>query len=419
MKRTSFGKRAPFAQRPSAAALTDRIVVTQSVFDSGDPVKFVQQVVEFVNALFDRGAYLREEIPANALRSYHTDYYLAQVCNGGHTQFVANGQWVPQVVRDVREGLALMGLEAYAQIFADLCAFIDDDRETVKRLSEMLWSEAKEPVLEALDKRFFALHRNDDFTPAHARWLRSLPELEVVADADHARRLQALYDANPQRAARQAAARREALTRGLEDPLRVAARLLCMRAGCLPVAGVGGGSLNDLAPDGRRGTGWRIQSAGGRQVMFLFDDVALLCESYLPDGRRITNDLLADQQKQLMAGDLSALDGYSGVRNKEIARIPAAEIADAVEAARTTPLLTIATLFCRELESGETVRDLFAAGVQGSGRWVWVMETDRRACLFSASGYEYVLTDMEMKPLARLSLADIQAAAAAEMKGRA
>lgn len=72
------------------------ILVRQSVFEDRDDKEIVSAVVdEYVNDLRQRGYYLKGELPANAMRSYNTDYYLAQVANGGHGQFMHNSGMPP------------------------------------------------------------------------------------------------------------------------------------------------------------------------------------------------------------------------------------------------------------------------------------------------------------------------------------
>ncbi|WP_461331769.1 DMP19 family protein [Bradyrhizobium diazoefficiens] len=49
-----------------------------------------EAVVYYVNEIQRVGVYKGRELPAVAMQAYHADYYLAQVNNGGHSQFIGN-----------------------------------------------------------------------------------------------------------------------------------------------------------------------------------------------------------------------------------------------------------------------------------------------------------------------------------------
>ncbi len=94
----------------------DAVVVSDKSFHSDDPAEIVESNISFVNALFEE--YLTaEEVSPNALRSYYVDYYLAQVNNGGFSQFVYNSRWSPQVEQLVREGLQAMKAKQHLKVF--------------------------------------------------------------------------------------------------------------------------------------------------------------------------------------------------------------------------------------------------------------------------------------------------------------
>ncbi len=300
------------------------ILVPRSAHDDAQDTALVSAVVDFVNAMLFEAAYERGEIPREAMLAYHTDYYLGQVMNGGHEGFVDNGFWEPRMVEDIAAGLDAMRAEPYRGIFSDL-----------RRLVEAEGRPADDPAMGALDDRFFAQDAYETFSPAIARWLRGLPVLEVVADADLAGRMRGLAEANAQGPARLAAREAEARRAVAQDPIHVAARLLCERAGCLPVHAVTSGDPSAVAPDGRMG-GWTVDTGDDTKMVFLFDDVAILCDTYLADGTRSTR---ARMERYLAEtaddpGNLSHLSLFSRIEQREIARIPARLVAAAVEAAK-------------------------------------------------------------------------------------
>ena len=67
------------------------VVVSAESVASADPAEIIHSNIAFVNALFAEQV-RPEEIASDALRSYHVDYYLAQVENGGFSQFVYNSR---------------------------------------------------------------------------------------------------------------------------------------------------------------------------------------------------------------------------------------------------------------------------------------------------------------------------------------
>src|SRR3954451_15838582 len=94
----------------------DVVVVSDTSFRSDDPSEIVESNIAFLNALFEE--YLTaEEVSADALRSYYVDYYLAEVNNGGFSQFVYNSRWADDVVGLVREGFKAIGAQQHLALF--------------------------------------------------------------------------------------------------------------------------------------------------------------------------------------------------------------------------------------------------------------------------------------------------------------
>ena len=222
MFRSFFGKS---RSKPTEGRVPS-IVVRQSAYASSKQTDIVSDAVDFVNYMQQQGAYLRNEIPPNSFLIYHTDYYLAQVANGGHGQFVGNSGWNPIIIKDINEGLAAMNAEPYRSIFSDLCRLIESDKERAERIAEGSGFGEIDPAIKALDERFFEHDTYETFSPMIAHWLRSLPELEVASDANYTQRVQELCDANPQREARLAVHHEQVLNANLENPLWVAGQLL-------------------------------------------------------------------------------------------------------------------------------------------------------------------------------------------------
>jgi hypothetical protein len=202
-------------------------VVSEEAFASDEPMALVQSNIDFLNALF--GEHLRaEEVPADGLRSYYADYWLAQVNNGGFSQFVYNARWNPQVVSLVREGLEAMGAREHLALFeqgARLVQAMGQARLEAYFASEYFGDNPERDALNAPDDAFFALEKQQPLLALNAAWLRAHPDLVVLsADAMQAeaqRRGRAL----PDRVQRIAAAR------AAEPRYLKLIRALCQQAG--------------------------------------------------------------------------------------------------------------------------------------------------------------------------------------------
>lgn len=391
------------------------IVVRRSVVERGDAAALVQAVVAYVNAMTEQGQYRREELAPQAMWSYHVDYYLGEVANGGHGQFVGNSRWARPVIEDVRNGLAAMAAAPYDTIFGDLCKLIEADEERAKEIARGRGFGDINPAIKSLDDRFFAAKCYETITPANSAWLKSLPNLEIVEDARFAERMRELFRANPLLALRTEQAERAKLEFALTDPMQVAARLLAVASRRLPFRFISHGN-HDKAPDGREGMAWMIALGQGQAHMFVFDDVALLCDVQLSDGQILTPQLRAQHEKQLRAGDRSSLPLYAEMKNVEVARIPASLINEAREAAAKHPVVTAAQLLVRKLSKDEKVVSISPAMKHNSGAMLWLVETAQRVAVLGFANGGATLLKPGGEPLAVLSPAELETAVFFEKK---
>ena len=153
------------------------VVVSAESVASTDPGEIIHSNISFVNALL-REQVRFEEMASDALRSYYVDYYLAQMENGGFSQFVYNSRWSPDLVRLVREGLAAIKAEQHLRLFEECCALLE--RLGEKRLEaflkgELFGTNAERDFLNAHNDRFYALTEVEDLIALNGAWLRSFP----------------------------------------------------------------------------------------------------------------------------------------------------------------------------------------------------------------------------------------------------
>jgi uncharacterized protein DUF4375 len=180
--------------------LDPSVIVSDQSVASADPYDIVYSNIELVNALF--GEHLRaDEIAPDALRSYYVDYYLAQINNGGFSQFVYNSHWSPLMNAFIREGLLAMKAVRHLALFNESAALVDRlgaDRLQTFFKSEYFGTNAERDALDANNDRFYKLSETEDLIALNADWLRSLPGLKVKTvdeiAAEVARRTAALPD---------------------------------------------------------------------------------------------------------------------------------------------------------------------------------------------------------------------------------
>lgn len=183
----------------------DAVMVSDTAFASTAPYDIVESNISVVNDLF-AGYLAPGEISSAALASYYVDYYLAQVNNGGFSQFVFNSQWNGEVVDLVRQGLRDMGASRHLALFEEgarsvealgkekLAAYLD---------SQYFGDNPERDGLDAIDERFFAL---EDLVALNAAWLRRQPNLRVLSSDDLRKEVDRRSAAIPDRAARAEAA---------------------------------------------------------------------------------------------------------------------------------------------------------------------------------------------------------------------
>jgi hypothetical protein len=356
-------------------AQAESIIVKQSIFDDPDDKKIVNAVVDFVNTLRERGAYSNSELPANAVRAYYVDYYLAQVMNGGHSQFIHNSRLQEGELQSIREGLAALNLVSFIDIFKD---FEEQVMRDMARAREHGVESEK-----AFDDRFFKLDAYKTLMPKNGKWLKNLPEVKAVPDLDYEPTMTALAMANPERAGRLADRARATVKYRLSRPLFAAIYLACHRLKLRrPSLGAG---ISEVNPDGKRQRGWSISYEGGRGLLFLDAKEAIYTEAYLDDGRRFTDEIARQRRDALFANprDIDRLMKQPKVIYREALRIPMSEIEEAIEAAAAVPIIEAAELAMSQLTAGQAwLENLFPLG-RHSPEVPWSWRAESRTTAFT------------------------------------
>lgn len=211
-------------QRPLSKAA---VIVSDASFRSDDPSKIVESNISFLNALFEE--YLTaEEVSADALRSYYVDYYLAEVNNGGFSQFVYNSRWSPQLVAFVREGMRAMKAKRHLEVFEEGARLVEQfgqDRLEAYLASEYFGENPDRDDLNDPNDHFWEVEKEEDLLALNAAWLRKHPNLVVLTVEAMQKEVRRRWQALPDRD------RRVAEARANEPRYLKLIRALCQRAG--------------------------------------------------------------------------------------------------------------------------------------------------------------------------------------------
>jgi hypothetical protein len=125
-----------------------------------------------------------------------------------------------------------MGAAAHLAILERFAAIMNGkDRRRARAILDGGGFGKLDPGVEALDEEFFALQTATPLAPLNAAWLKSLPQLTAVPQADYAAALERIAEANPLRAPRQAESRRKAAVMMAANPLYSTVIKLCAKGG--------------------------------------------------------------------------------------------------------------------------------------------------------------------------------------------
>ena len=243
------------------------------------PYQLIQCNMQFVKYLLFTAHVLPEEMMPEPMWSYQVEYYLAQVTNGGHGQYVASSQNLPwgleRTTQACRSGLKAMGLMDHLAIYDALLQLLSSDKDRAREFAERFRRRLVDPAADLLDERFHALTGKELIIAHNRDYLLRLPYLRLVPATEWKSEVARLADRNPRRAERAAAENRAKQERDARDPRLVTARALCEVAGRLFY---GFTSINPSCKlDGAPMQGWFMATDKGPAVAFFFEREAVLC----------------------------------------------------------------------------------------------------------------------------------------------
>ena len=165
----------------------EQIIISQNSVNSKELYDIVYSNVTVVNLLLDQGLE-EKDIHKDALGSYYADYYLAQVNNGGFSQFVYNTKWKKVVNDRVAYGLQQMKANKHLAFFNNKRVEIDKistkDLETYFE-SEYFGDNEMRDTLNNLDDANATFYNMDeDITELNANWLKNHKDVQILSIDD-------------------------------------------------------------------------------------------------------------------------------------------------------------------------------------------------------------------------------------------
>ncbi|MGB1252091.1 MAG: DMP19 family protein [Candidatus Promineifilaceae bacterium] len=158
------------------------IIVSRDSFDSEDSLQIVESNISFINALLTHHLQI-DEISVYALQSYYVDYYLAQIENGGFSQFVYNSRWSRATVDLITDGLKSMGASQHLALFNKAESRLNQlEPEDLERFfeSDYFGENEERDFLNQYSDEFYTLDEEEDLAALNAQWLRQHPHLVVM-----------------------------------------------------------------------------------------------------------------------------------------------------------------------------------------------------------------------------------------------
>ncbi|MBU1383640.1 MAG: DMP19 family protein [Alphaproteobacteria bacterium] len=176
----------------TAVLAPDILVDVRDVGPGTDSYAPVQACIDFCNWCRQDAGLGLEEVAPDAWRCYFVDYYRAQVSNGGHAQFAGNSGLRPRVLDFIAEGLKAMEASEFLEIFEEFRHAMDRDPALRRRTVESGGFGDIPDVIEALDRRFFALNSIWLLVEHTSAWVTTRPTWTPLPPSELAARKTAI-----------------------------------------------------------------------------------------------------------------------------------------------------------------------------------------------------------------------------------
>ncbi len=182
----------------------DAIIVSKRKYDSSDPYDIILSNIAVLNGQFEEHL-TEEEVSQDSLLSYYVDYYLAQLNNGGFSQFVYNSRWNPQIVEFVETGMRELNAHKNLEKFEKACGLVEKlgpDELANFFVSEFFGENATRDALDEFNEELFDVCEEEDLIELNSNWLRNHPKLVVLTVDEIKAEVKRRGEAIPDREAR-------------------------------------------------------------------------------------------------------------------------------------------------------------------------------------------------------------------------
>lgn len=376
---------------PARAGKLTTIIVPRSALDHAKnpetAYKLVGAVINYVNVLMSQGLYNRTEIPALAVQAYHADYYLAQVNNGGHRQFVHNiGDNLKHSLVDVPPALSAMKAEAQHTIFLQMKAWVDQFADAAAIRAAL---SSDKTALSMLDSPFYAAEKAASMSVLSARWIESWPELKAVEDADYQEAVRQIVLMNPLREQRLVWDAVRQLQFGMTDLLHAAVSMACLNIqhrdrSIEYLLKIRHGE--QMKVDGGSERAWLVSTNKGPRFCVLSGSHVAVYQCIQPDNPPMPKfGDLEGMKAAISDGRLAQFRGPS-IGNK-LAQIPMQSVVDIIELAKSYNTAAGLDLLLQQAQVGSsktmtTPRKIETGPLGTVGQWLVL--ADQRAFLLEA-----------------------------------
>ncbi|EJL22444.1 hypothetical protein PMI02_04676 [Novosphingobium sp. AP12] len=178
-----------------------RVPVSDGALQSLDPMDLIDSHSSTIRRLIGDHFYNINEIPHASAMAYLVEYYVHQVENGGHGQFLGNGRRYENLLPIVQEGLSALNAQPFLDLYLRFRKFLDADHARADLIAEGCGFGELEPEIERIDAAFLALERSTVWTEL-ARFLRHQADLDPVQDSSLRSTITAIGRLNPRQHSR-------------------------------------------------------------------------------------------------------------------------------------------------------------------------------------------------------------------------
>ncbi|MGB1236294.1 MAG: DMP19 family protein [Planktomarina sp.] len=211
------------APRTGDVTLND-ILVPQSALADDAPEYALTAAIQDFQYMMEQHHVDLDQLSAEVKLSCNIDYYIGQVNNGGHSQYIANSGVDFALFENVEKALSLMGATRILKLHQQMHEWC---RENPKAAAEQDGFSQREDTLDTLDDALYALSdTKHDYYKKSTAWLKSLPNLYPTSDTGWKRIASLLARNQPDFTAKQKLAQITNIGLQMNDPFMVALRMI-------------------------------------------------------------------------------------------------------------------------------------------------------------------------------------------------